>query len=273
MLQALEKDQGRPWPMKRFVLIDGSNMLFRAYYAIPAHLSTSSGQPTNAVFGFVTMLNKLLERKKPDYAAVIFDPAGGSFRNRESSDYKANRAQMPGDLASQLPLIDQVVEAFRIPVLRVTDFEADDVIATLAKQVEERGEQVLIVSSDKDFSQLLNDRVSMLDGMRDLTYTPELVKKKFGVSPEKFVDFQALCGDKIDNIPGVPGIGKKTASKLLDEYGDLETILDSTDKIGGSVAKKLEEHRDDALLSRKLARLDTSVEHGLDRLPLVAVAV
>ena len=264
VLQALEKDQGRPWPMKRFVLIDGSNMLFRAYYAIPAHLSTSSGQPTNAVFGFVTMLNKLLERKKPDYAAVIFDPAGGSFRNRESSDYKANRAQMPGDLASQLPLIDQVVEAFRIPVLRVTDFEADDVIATLAKQVEERGEQVLIVSSDKDFSQLLNDRVSMLDGMRDLTYTPELVKKKFGVSPEKFVDFQALCGDKIDNIPGVPGIGKKTASKLLDEYGDLETILDSTDKIGGSVAKKLEEHRDDALLSRKLARLDTSVEHGLD---------
>ena len=252
-----------PAGMKRFVLIDGSNMLFRAYYAIPAHLSTSSGQPTNAVFGFVTMLNKLLERKKPDYAAVIFDPAGGSFRQRESADYKANRSAMPGDLASQLPLIDRVVEAFRMPVIRVTDFEADDVIATLSKQMEARGEQVLIVSSDKDFSQLLTDKVQMLDGMRDLTYTPELVKKKFGVLPERFVDFQALCGDKIDNIPGVPGIGKKTASKLLDDYGDLTTILDSAEAIGGSVGKKLVAHRDDALLSQRLARLDTTVEHGL----------
>jgi DNA polymerase-1 len=250
--------------MKRFVLIDGSNMLFRAYYAIPAHLSTSSGQPTNAVFGFVTMLNKLLDRKKPDYAAVIFDPPGGSFRNRESADYKANRSRMPDDLASQIPLIDQVVEAFRMPVLRVTDFEADDVIATLAKQVEARGEQVLIVSSDKDFSQLLNQNVSMLDGMRDVTYTPELVKKKFGVLPERFVDFQALCGDKIDNIPGVPGIGKKTASKLLDQYESLDRILESADEIGGSVGKKLANHKDDALLSRKLAKLDTQVEHGVD---------
>jgi len=250
--------------MKRFVLIDGSNMLFRAYYAIPAHLSTSSGQPTNAVYGFVTMLAKLLDRKKPDQAAVVFDPPGGSFRKRESEDYKANRAEMPSDLASQLPLIDRVVETFRLPVLRVTDFEADDVIATLAKEAEERGEEVLIVSSDKDFSQLLNDNVQMLDGMRDLTYTPDLVKKKFGVTPERFVDFQAMCGDKIDNIPGVPGIGKKTASKLLDEYGDLDTILDSLEEIGGAVAKKLEKHRDDALLSRKLARLDSSVEHGID---------
>lgn len=246
-------------PMKRFVLIDGSNMLFRAYYAIPAHLSTSSGQPTNAVFGFVTMLTKLLDRKNPDYAAVIFDPPGGSFRQRESADYKANRSQMPSDLASQLALIDQVVETFNLPVLRVTDFEADDVIATLAKTMEKRGDQVLIVSSDKDFSQLLNENVSMLDGMRDLTYTPELVKKKFGVPPEQFVDFQALCGDKIDNIPGVPGIGKKTASKLLEDYGTLDKILESVDEIGGSNGKKLTEHREQALMSRRLARLDTEV--------------
>ena len=248
--------------MKRFVIIDGSNMLFRAYYAIPAHLSTSSGQPTNAVFGFVTMLTKLMEKKNPDYAAVVFDPPGGSFRKRESEDYKANRAQMPDDLQSQLPLIDRVVESFNLPVLRITDFEADDVIATLAKEAEEAGGQVLIVSSDKDFSQLLNDKVSMLDGMRDLTYTPELVVKKFGVPPHQFVDFQALCGDKIDNIPGVPGIGKKTASKLLNEYKSLDGILESLDEIGGSAAKKIAEHREDALLSRKLARLRTSVEHG-----------
>lgn len=249
--------------MKRFVLIDGSNMLFRAYYAIPAHLSTSSGQPTNAVYGFVTMLAKLLERKNPDYAAVVFDPVGGSFRQRESADYKANRSAMPDDLASQIPLIDRVVEAFQIPVMRVTDFEADDVIATLAKEVEAQGQQVLIVSSDKDFSQLLNDKVSMLDGMRDLTYTPELVVKKFGVPPEQFVDFQALCGDKIDNIPGVPGIGKKTASKLLSQYQTLEKILDSLEEIGGSAAKKIGNHRDDAILSQKLARLDVNVDHGL----------
>lgn len=249
--------------MKRTILVDGSNMLFRAYYAIPAHLSTSDGQPTNAVYGFVTMLGKLLERKNPDYAAVIFDPAGGSFRHRESADYKANRASMPEDLASQLPLIDRVVECFQIPVLRVTDFEADDVIATMAKEASEKGHQVLIVSSDKDFSQLIDDRVQLFDGMRDLTYNSELVEKKFGVPPVQFVDFQALCGDKIDNIPGVPGIGKKTASKLLKQYGDLDTILESLDEIGGSAAKKIGNHREDAILSRRLARLDTSVVHGL----------
>lgn len=249
--------------MKRTVLIDGSNMLFRAYYAVPAHLSTSTGQPTNAVYGFVTMLGKLLDRKHPDFAAVVFDPVGGSFRNRESSDYKANRESMPPDLASQIPLIDRVVEALELKVLRVTDFEADDVIATLARQGEELGHQVIIVSSDKDFSQLINDRVQLFDGMRDLMYNAELVEKKFGVPPHQFVDFQALCGDKIDNIPGVPGIGKKTASKLLQDYGNLDAVLENLEAVGGSVAKKIEAHREDALLSRRLARLDTSVEHGL----------
>lgn len=249
--------------MKRFILIDGSNMLFRAYYAVPAHFSTSTGQPTNAVFGFVTMLNKLLNRKVPDFGAVVFDPPGGSFRKRESEDYKSNRARMPEDLASQLPLIDRAVEAFQFPVLRITDFEADDVIATLAKEAEAAGHEVLIVSSDKDFSQLLTENVSMLDGMKDVTYTPELVRKKFGVSPEKFVDFQALCGDKIDNIPGVAGIGKKTASKLLDEWESLDGILENLEAIGGSAAKKIGEHREDALMSRRLARLRQDVEHGV----------
>lgn len=249
--------------MKRTVLIDGSNMLFRAYYAIPAHLSTSSGQPTNAVYGFVTMLAKLLERKNPDFAAVVFDPVGGSFRHRENADYKANRESMPSDLASQIPLIDRVVECFKMPAMRVTDFEADDVIATLARQAEAEGHQVIIVSSDKDFSQLVNDKIALFDGMRDLTYTPELVEKKFGVPPHQFVDYQALCGDKIDNIPGVPGIGAKTASKLLADYGTLDAILENLEKIGGSAAKKIGSHREDALTSRHLATLQTSVEHGL----------
>ena len=245
--------------MKRLLLIDGSNMMFRAYYAVPAHLSTSSGQPTNAVFGFVSMLNKLLSRKQPDYGVVVFDPPGGSFRLRESADYKANRERMPSELASQIPLIDRVVEAFNFPVLRITDFEADDVIATLAKQAEARGEEVIIVSGDKDFSQLLTENVSMYDGMREITYNPELVRKKFGVAPHLFVDFQALCGDKIDNIPGVPGIGKKTASKLLEEFGSLDNLLANLDQVKGKLGEKIAEHREDALLSRRLAKLDSAV--------------
>ena len=209
------------------------------------------------------MLSKLLNRKVPDFGAVVFDPPGGSFRKRESDDYKANRARMPEELASQIPLIDRAVQAFQFPVLRITDFEADDVIATLAKQAEAAGHEVLIVSSDKDFSQLLTENVSMLDGMKDVTYTPELVRKKFGVTPELFVDYQALCGDKIDNIPGVAGIGAKTASKLLDEWGSLDGILENVDSIKGSAGKKIRESREDAILSRRLARLRQDVEHGV----------
>ena len=250
--------------MKRLLLIDGSNMLFRAYYAIPAHLSTSTGQPTNAVFGFITMLNKLLSRKVPDLGAVVFDPPGGSFRQRESADYKANRDSMPGDLASQVRLVDRAVEAFKFPVLRVTDFEADDVIATIAKKAEAAGYQVVIVSADKDFSQLINANVTMYDGMRELTYDAELVRKKFGVPPHLFVDYQALCGDKIDNIPGVPGIGGKTASKLLEEYGSLDGILENLDKIKGKAGNLITEHRETALLSRRLAQLDSNVDLPID---------
>lgn len=250
--------------MKRLLLIDGSNMLFRAYYAIPAHLSTSTGQPTNAVFGFVNMLNKLLSRKVPDFGAVVFDPPGGSFRQRESADYKANRESMPGDLASQVRLVDRAVEAFKFPVLRVTDFEADDVIATIAKKAEAAGYQVVIVSADKDFSQLINANVTMYDGMRELTYDAELVRKKFGVPPHLFVDYQALCGDKIDNIPGVPGIGGKTASKLLEEYGSLDGILENLDKIKGKAGNLITEHRETALLSRRLAQLDSDVNLPID---------
>ncbi len=250
--------------MKRLLLIDGSNMLFRAYYAIPAHLSTSTGQPTNAVFGFITMLNKLLSKKVPDFGAVIFDPPGGSFRQRESADYKANRERMPGDLSSQLALIDEAVKAFKFPILRITDFEADDVIATIAKRAEALGHQVIIVSGDKDFSQLLSDKVSMFDGMREIMYDPGLVKKKFGVTPELFVDYQALCGDKIDNIPGVPGIGGKTATKLLEEYGSLDGILENLENIKGKAGNLITEHKESALLSRRLAKLDSDVGLEID---------
>lgn len=245
--------------MKRLLLIDGSNMLFRAYYAIPAHLSTSSGQPTNAVFGFVTMLGKLLSRKVPDFAAVVFDPPGGSFRHRQSADYKANRKHMPEDLAAQLELVDQAVGSFGFPVLRVDDFEADDVIATLARQAQHKEIEVIIVSSDKDFSQLLGDGITLYDGMRELTFDADLVYKKFGVTPAQFVDFQSLCGDKVDNIPGVPGIGGKTAAKLLADYGSLDQILDKVEQIPTRVGALLRQYRESALKSRELARLDSQV--------------
>lgn len=250
--------------MKRLLLIDGSNMLFRAYYAIPAHLSTSTGQPTNAVFGMVTMMNKLINKKVPDFAAVVFDPPGGSFRQRESADYKANRESMPSDLSSQLRLIDRAVQCFKFPVLRIPDFEADDVIATIARRFEAQGHQVIIVSGDKDFSQLLNDNVSMFDGMREIMYDPALVRKKFGVTPSLFVDYQALCGDKIDNIPGVPGIGAKTASTLLEQYGSLDGILENLENVKGKAGKLIAEHRETALLSRRLAQLDGNVALEID---------
>lgn len=250
--------------MKRLLLIDGSNMLFRAYYAIPAHLTTSTGQPTNAVRGFVTMLNKLLARKTPDFAAVVFDPPGGSFRKRHSPDYKANRARMPEDLRAQIPLIDRAVEAFKFALLRVTDFEADDVIATLARRGEAEGYQVVIVSSDKDFSQLVSERVSLYDAMRELTYDAELVRKKFGVLPYQFVDYQALCGDKVDNIPGVPGIGAKTAASLLVEWDSLDKLLENLPQVKGKAASLIASNRDAALLSRKLAMLDWQVDLDAD---------
>jgi DNA polymerase-1 len=171
---------------------------------------------------------------------------------------------MPGDLSSQLRLIDRAVECFKFPILRISDFEADDVIATIAKRSEALGHQVIIVSGDKDFSQLLSANVSMFDGMREIMYDPELVRKKFGVSPHLFVDYQALCGDKIDNIPGVPGIGAKTASKLLEDYGSLDGILERLPEIKGKAGALIAEHRETALLSRRLAQLDSNVGLEID---------
>lgn len=243
----------------RLVLVDGSAMLFRAYYAIPANLRTSTGQPINAVYGFATMFQKLLAGRRPEAGAVVFDAPGPTFRDEQYPEYKANRERPPEDLTAQRPWVDRLVEAHGYPILRVKGFEADDVIGTLTERASRRGMEVLIVSGDKDFVQLLGPKVRMLDAMRDVTYDPELARKKWGVSPERFVDMLALMGDKIDNIPGVPGIGKKGAAELLERFGDLDAVLASTDQLKGKRRENLEAHADDARMSRALATIDRQV--------------
>lgn len=244
---------------ERVVLVDGSAIVFRAWFALPKTLRTSEGVPTNAVFGFANMFRKMFAGKTPTRGAVIFDAPGRTFRDERFPDYKAQRPPMDDDLKAQLPLIDRVVEANGFPILRIPGYEADDVIGTLAKQAVAAGHEVHILSGDKDFCQLIDEHVRMIDPIRDITYDSELVRKKWGVLPEKFVDFLALMGDSVDNIPGVPGIGQKTAAMLLDTYGDLDTVLASTAEMKGKRKENLENHADDARLSRELATIDCAV--------------
>ena len=246
----------------RLVLIDGTGLIYRAFFALPSNLTTKDGLHTNAIYGFSTMFSKLLQRRTVDYGAVVFDPPGGSFRNQEYSEYKAQRPQASSDLVEQFPWIDKVVQAYRFPILRVPGFEADDVIGTLAERGREAGHEVWIVSSDKDFAQLVGDRVKMWETFRDVVYDRELVLKKWGVYPEQFVDYLALLGDKVDNIPGVPGIGAKGAQQLLGQFPDLQAMLEAD--IPGKNGRALQEHRDQALLSQRLATIQTRVPLELD---------
>lgn len=243
----------------RVVLIDGSSLIFRAFFAIPNSFSTASGLPTNATYGFALMFRKILSGKMPDYAAIVFDPPGPTFRDEKFPEYKAQRPEMPGDLVRQIPWIDKLVDVHRFPVLRVEGWEADDVIGTLTKRAVEAGHEVHIISADKDFAQLITDRVKMVDTMRDITYDPEVVRKKWGVPPSQMRDYLALVGDSVDNVPGIPGIGAKTAKTLLEQYGDLQTILDSVDDFRGKRKENLIEYREQALLSQDLVTVRQDV--------------
>lgn len=241
------------------VLVDGSAMMFRAFYALPANLQTSSGQPTNAILGFATMFRKLFSGRAPDLGAVVFDAPGPTFRDARYAEYKATREAPPDDLLSQRPFIDRLVEAHGFPLLRVPGYEADDVIGTLATRGAARGCDVVIVSSDKDFVQLIGERIKMYDAMKDVTYDAALARKKWGVAPERFVDLLSLMGDKIDNIPGVPGIGQKGATELIEAYGDLESILGAVGELSGRKQSALQKHAEDARLSKELALIDLKV--------------
>ena len=250
-------------------LVDGSAFVFRAFYAIRQELTTSNGVPTNAVFGFKNMLQKLVRQEQPAYLAVVFDERGPTFRHEADPTYKAHRKRMPDELAVQLPLIHRLVEAFNIPKLSLLGYEADDIIGTLAYRLEAEGFDVVLVSGDKDFCQLVTPHVTIFDPMKDLRIGEVEVKERFGVEPARVIEVLGLMGDASDNIPGVPGIGEKTAKKLLATYGTIEELLTRVDEIKQKKWREsLIEHAASARHSRQMATIDTTVpiEAGLDAL-------
>ena len=256
-------------------LIDGSAFIFRAYHALPPLTRKSDGMPIGAVSGFCNMLQRYVDGDHgpdaPTHLAVIFDKGSHTFRNDMYDLYKANREAMPEDLRPQIPLTRQATEAFNIPCKELEGYEADDIIATLACQARKAGGRVTIVSSDKDLMQLVGDGVEMLDAMKNKRIDREGVFEKFGVYPERVVDVQALAGDSVDNVPGAPGIGIKTAALLINEFGDLETLLDRAEEIKQPKRRQtLIEKRDQIELSKKLVQLDckTPLDFTLDDLEL-----
>ena len=261
-----------------FYLIDGSGYIFRAYYALPPLTRKSDGLPTGAVSGFCSMLFKLLEdsksnenKHKPTHFAVIFDSARKTFRNEIYSDYKANRSEAPDDLAPQFEYIRKSVLAFNLPSVDLVNYEADDLIATYVDQILKKGAKVTIVSSDKDLMQLFKNKVRIFDPMKNKFISDEDVQNKFGVDPSKVIDVQALAGDSSDNVPGVPGIGVKTAAELINKYGNLEKLLKSTHEIKQNKRREtLIENKDKALISKQLVTLkhDVPVDRDLSEFQL-----
>ncbi len=248
-----------PLPIRHVVLVDASGYIFRAFHAIKI-LNSPNGTPVNAVYGYITMLMKLLDDMKPDHIAVIFDSARKTFRNDLAPSYKANRSEPPEELVPQFSLVREATRAFNFDCIELNGFEADDLIATYAKHAMEAGANVTIVSSDKDLMQLVSEQVSMFDPIKSRKIGPEQVLEKFGVPPEKVVDVQSLAGDSTDNVPGVPGIGIKTAAQLIQEYGDLDTLLARASEIKQNKRREsLIEHADKARLSRELVRLRSDV--------------
>ena len=240
-------------------LIDGSGFIFRAYHALPP-LTRSDGTPTSAVLGFSNMLAKLLSETDADHIAVVFDHSGSSFRNQIYDQYKANRSETPPDLIPQFKLVRDATDAFGVCKVDVPNFEADDLIATYSREAEEAGAIVTIVSSDKDMMQLVRERVTMLDPIKNRPIGDAEVREKFGVGPDKVIEVQALCGDSVDNVPGVPGIGVKTAAELINTYGDLENLLEHAPEIKQPKRREsLIEHAAKARLSRELVKLDDKV--------------
>ena len=245
-------------------LIDGSAFIFRAYHALPPLTRKSDGFPVGAISGFCNMLYRYIADVKasgsPTHLAVIFDHSGRSFRNEIYSEYKANRSATPENLLPQIPLTRQAARAFNIACHEIENFEADDIIATVALKVREKGGRCTIVSSDKDMMQLVGDGVEMWDAMKNIRIDRDGVIAKFNVAPERVVDVQALAGDSVDNIPGAPGIGIKTAALLINEFGDLDSLLENAEKIKQKARRQtLLENREQILLSRDLVRLDSNV--------------
>ncbi len=246
-------------PGKKLVLVDGSSYLYRAYHALPP-LTTSRGEPTGAIHGVLNMLNKLVREQKDAHFAVVFDAPGKTFRDDLYAEYKANRPPMPDDLREQVEPILDAVKGMGLPLLRIKGVEADDVIGTLCRQAVEAGMEVLVSTGDKDMAQLVCDQVTLVNTMTDTLLDRDGVKNKFDVYPEQIVDYLGLVGDSSDNIPGVPKVGPKTASKWLNEYGSIDGIIEHAGDIKGKVGESLREHIEQLLLSQNLATIVQDVD-------------
>ena len=249
---------------KRLLLIDGHSMAYRAFYALPAeNFTTASGQHTNAIYGFATMLLSLLSSEKPTHVAVAFDVSRKTFRSEIFPEYKANRAKTPDEFRSQMSYLHELVSAFGITQFEVEGYEADDILATITKRAEKEGAEVFICTGDRDSFQLVNDKTTVLypkRGVSDLArMTPEAVQEKYGMSPSQYPDFAALRGDPSDNLPSIPGVGEKTAAKWVVEYGSLQELLSNVDKVGGKVGQALRDSIDNVIRNRELTQLVAEV--------------
>ena len=256
---------------KRLIIIDGNSIINRAFYALP-DMTNSEGLHTNAVYGFTRMLFKIIDDYKPTHISVAFDKKAPTFRHKEYADYKAGRKKMPDELGQQLQPLKELLDAFNIHRMEMAGYEADDLIGTVAKMGEDNDFEVYIVTGDKDAIQLASNKTTTLitkKGVGEVEeYNYDSVVERYEMTPTQFIDLKGLMGDKSDNIPGVPGIGEKTGIKLIKEFSSIENIIENIDQLKGSVKKKIEENKEQAIFSKKLATIirDVPIEISLDEL-------
>jgi DNA polymerase-1 len=246
----------------KLILVDGSSYLYRAFHALPP-LTNSKGHPTGAIYGVINMINKLLHDQGTDHFVVIFDAPGKTFRNDLYSEYKANRASMPDDLRPQIEPIHEIIKAMGLPLIMIKNVEADDVIGTLSKEAAIKNMDVIISTGDKDMAQLVDQNITLINTMNDEILDRDGVKQKFDVYPEQVIDYLTLMGDKADNIPGIPGVGAKTASKWLNKYLTLENLINNSDEITGKIGEKLRANLSLLPLSKKLVTIDQNLDLSL----------
>lgn len=256
--------------MKKLVLIDGNAILHRAYHSLPP-FKTSKGETTNAIFGFIRMLFDIYSKVKPDYIGIAWDRKAPTYRHEEYKEYKATRTQPPDDLYPQLPRLKEVLRAFNIPMLEKDGYEADDILGTISHKAEKEPDlETTILTGDKDAFQLVSEKTKILAPIKGVSqtelYNPQKVKEKLGINPDQVVDYKALSGDASDNIPGVPGIGPKQATEMLNKYGSLDEIYKHINELPPGQKKKLEEGKKNAYLSQKLCALmlDAPVKFNLN---------
>ncbi|MCB1737003.1 MAG: DNA polymerase I, partial [Gammaproteobacteria bacterium] len=250
--------------IKPFILIDGASYLFRAFHALPP-LTNVDGEPTGAIFGVASMLRRMLDEYRPEHIAFVFDAKGPTFRNEMYPDYKANRPPMPQELAVQIEPLLTLVRAMGLPVVMESGVEADDVIGTLARQASAEGRRTLISTGDKDIAQLVDEHVTLINTMTNTRMDPDGVRARFGVPPERIIDYLALIGDSVDNVPGVPKVGPKTAVKWLDQYHSLDAIMAAADEFKGKIGENLRASLEWLPMARDLVTIKCDVP--LDRTP------